>query len=158
MNTSILTLVVSKTGGTSGTLVTMYLKDENSCARWERCHPDMAKSRQVKRTTQRNKADRLFSLYIRARDKCCVKCGRTQNLQCAHVFSRSYLKVRFDPRNAVALCAGCHKYLTHHGIEHEDFFRARMGDEAYEELRNDARGIGDKVDYEEVLAWLSTQT
>ena len=108
------------------------------------------------RTTLRNKCDRLFSLYIRDRDKVCVRCGTTQNLQCAHVFSRIYMKVRFDPRNAVALCAGCHKYMTHYGIQWEEFIRGRMGDEAYEELRSDARSIGEKVDYEEVLAWLQS--
>lgn len=116
-----------------------------------------AKRRKAKRTTLRNKADRLFSLYIRGRDRVCVKCGRQVNLQCAHVFSRRYMNVRFDPRNAVTLCAGCHKYFTHNPIEWEDFMVERMGTVAYSELRADARRTDTRVDYEAIIEWLESE-
>lgn len=104
-----------------------------------------------KRMTLRNKCDKLFSLYIRGRDKVCVRCGTSDRLQCAHVFSRRYLKVRFDPRNAFALCAGCHKYLTDYPIQHEDFFIDKMGRDEYYALRTEARDTKGKLDYDEVL-------
>lgn len=105
----------------------------------------------TKRTTLRNKCDKLFSIFIRARDKVCVACGSARNLQCAHVFSRRYLKVRWDERNAVALCAGCHVKFTHFPLEWEDFIIERMGQDEYTQLRADARETSYKVDYEATL-------
>lgn len=110
-----------------------------------------AKRRKAKRSTQKNKCDRLFSLRIRARDKVCQKCGTPNLLQCAHIFSRGYHSVRWDDRNAIALCAGCHKFYTHHPIEWEDFIVARIGQEAWDELRADAIRTDRKVDYDTVL-------
>ena len=67
----------------------------------------------MSRSSQRTAADRAFSLFIRKRDGACRACGSTDGLQCAHVWSRRYHAVRFDERNAVALCRGCHVKFTH---------------------------------------------
>lgn len=103
-----------------------------------------------KRTTQRNKADKLFSRYIRLRDRECRSCLTPLNLQCAHIFSRRYMSVRFDPANAMALCAGCHKKYTHNPIEWEDFCIKQMGVDDYQDLRRRAVVLT-RLDYEEVL-------
>lgn len=71
--------------------------------------------------------DRLFSLYVRARDERCCNCGSTEYLQCAHVVSRRYQVVRHNPRNAFALCRSCHTYQTHHPIEGEAMFNRFVG-------------------------------
>lgn len=64
-----------------------------------------------------DKADQLFSEYIRRRDKKCVKCHRIGEgkhgivgLQCSHYFGRGKESTRFDEENADALCFGCHQY------------------------------------------------
>lgn len=66
--------------------------------------------------------------------------------------------MRFDRRNAYALCAGCHKRYTHAPIEWEDWVVAKMGAEAYAELRADARRTDVRPDYDvlipELEAWL----
>jgi 5-methylcytosine-specific restriction endonuclease McrA len=61
-------------------------------------------------------ADKVFSEYVRRRDKRCVCCGRIGQgekgiggLQCSHFWSRGNESTRFDPENCDALCAGCHK-------------------------------------------------
>jgi hypothetical protein len=86
----------------------------------------------------RGKADRLFSLVVRARGAC-QRCGKAESLQCAHIVSRRYNNTRTDERNAWCLCAGCHLFLTEHPEEHVWFAQATIGDKVYEELRLLAR-------------------
>ena len=60
-----------------------------------------------------DKADKVFSKYIRMRDKYrCVRCGRYDEkmLQCSHFFGRRMESVRFDEENCDTLCYGCHRY------------------------------------------------
>lgn len=68
-----------------------------------------------------NPTDVLFSRFIRARDGGCIMVTLgydPQNcwgeLQAAHLISRRFKAVRWDERNAVALCAGHHDYYTRH--------------------------------------------
>lgn len=112
----------------------------------------MAKTQQTRRK-QRDKADRLFSLYIRARDRVCQKCGASKEqgqLQCAHIFGRRYFGTRWDPDNAVCLCAGCHKSFTHDPIRWEDWCIERMGEAKYLEVRARAQAVT-KPDYEAII-------
>jgi hypothetical protein len=67
-----------------------------------------------------DKADELFSIYIRSRDGwCCQRCGgnfglptkgdkNRSGLHCSHFHGRKAESTRFDPRNCDALCYGCH--------------------------------------------------
>ena len=74
-----------------------------------------------KRQNFMHQADVLFSRMIRERDGSCRRCGSTDFLQCAHIISRSYKSIRTDPRNAVALCRGCHTFFTHSPLEWRDW-------------------------------------
>lgn len=101
----------------------------------------------------KNKADKLWSLAIRARGAC-EKCGRTPpevTLQGAHIVPRRYLKVRFDLDNGLCLCASCHGYFTHFPIEFDLFVNEHVGETKYRELRERAIGTAGKVDYEAVI-------
>lgn len=72
----------------------------------------MAKAKRDKRRTPRSvkaNCDRLFSKLIRSKGKC-ERCSGTDNLQCAHIYSRKFGSVRFDEDNALCLCAGCHRW------------------------------------------------
>ena len=70
-------------------------------------------------------ADRLFSLLIREAGKC-FKCQSTYHLQCAHIISRTYKAIRYNPDNALCLCQKCHFYYTYHYIEWEDFIDEKL--------------------------------
>ena len=83
------------------------------------------KPKKVKKSTLRNKADKLFSIYIRSFGLCeamgitNVRCGGS--LQCAHITTRGVTALRFDPMNALCLCAGHHRFWTHHPLEWVEF-------------------------------------
>jgi len=60
--------------------------------------------------------DKVFSEYIRLRDKRCFTCGATSDLQCGHLFSRVAFSIRWDEFNAHAQCRSCnlkHEYNPH---------------------------------------------
>ncbi len=77
------------------------------------------------------KLDKLFSVYIRLRDKLtCKKCGArfemwrndkgeikiSQGYHCAHIMSRVHRNTRWSDDNAISLCYGCHSFFDR---EHE---------------------------------------
>lgn len=64
--------------------------------------------RKPSKTTLNNNLDKTFSLVIRSVGFC-EFCGRTQNLQCAHIASRRHKRIRWSLSNALCLCAGCHR-------------------------------------------------
>lgn len=55
----------------------------------------------------KKEADRVFSLWIRKRDKKCYTCLKGKAEQCGHYISRSYLYLRYDERNCHGQCVGC---------------------------------------------------
>lgn len=67
----------------------------------------------MNKTKIKKKLDILFSKVIRARDKKCLKCGKKENLQCAHISSRTHLAGRWNELNAITLCTGCHLFWAH---------------------------------------------
>lgn len=92
----------------------------------------------------KNRATIAHSKYVRARDGKCVRCGRTENLQCAHIVGRRAAYTRTDEGNAVALCPACHLQLTEHPHEHVQFFTEYLGGwDGYQALIDKAReGLG----------------
>jgi 5-methylcytosine-specific restriction endonuclease McrA len=80
----------------------------------------------------RELADDLFSLYIRTRDEwTCRRCGslKWQVMQCAHLMPKgAYPALRYEERNAICLCYGCHKHMTHRWFEWQAFLAARILD------------------------------
>lgn len=43
----------------------------------------------------------------------CLHCGKRAHLQWCHVYSRRYRSLRWDLRNCMTLCAGCHLWWHH---------------------------------------------
>lgn len=95
-------------------------------------------------THAKREADRLFSLWIRARDGRCQRCGTTRDLDCSHHITRERLAVRYSPDNACAHCRGCHVFLTHHGALHVEWIIGHIGAEAYDDLMDRAYGSRDE--------------
>src|SRR3990167_7175179 len=100
-------------------------------------------------------ADILFSQIIRKAAKC-YRCSSIYNLQTAHIFSRWYLPVRYNTRNAVCLCAKCHMYFTYRPLEWEIYIKGQIGEEEYNELKKMALSYL-KIDYQEVIERLQGQ-
>lgn len=88
----------------------------------------------------RKKLDKIVSEIIRKRGLC-EKCGSSKNLHTAHIFSRSYLSVRWDLDNCLCLCCKCHLYWAHlNPIEFVEFVKVLLGDK-YEALKEKFREI-----------------
>lgn len=101
----------------------------------------LRKQRKTSRAAMGRKADALFSLIVRARGKCqwhAIVGTCSGPLQCAHGIGRIYRSVRWDERNAFALCAGAHVWTTHHPLEWNQFMHDEMGEAALEALKTKA--------------------
>lgn len=81
----------------------------------------------MKYKIKRDKADDIFSKYIRKRDKKCRRCfslvefnskGDPISHQASHFQGRRKESTRFDEENVDTLCGGCHMYFTANPAEH----------------------------------------
>jgi len=79
----------------------------------------------------RDKADALFSLFIRARGVCEAKGWIGKKcfgpLTCSHRIGRDCKVLRWDERNADCLCLGCHQYFESHKDEYWKFIEHHSG-------------------------------
>lgn len=81
-------------------------------------NPTFSKPKKIKKSTLKNKADKLFSLWVRRVGVCelagkdTIHCGG--NLQTMHIFTRGITSLRYNPINVVCGCAGHHVYYTFH--------------------------------------------
>lgn len=76
--------------------------------------------------------DDLFRAVIRKRDGMrCRRCKGERHVQVAHIFSRRFHRLRWDPLNAMLLCAGCHLWQHHHPVEGGRFFEEQLGTRNY---------------------------
>lgn len=108
-----------------------------------------------------DKADKVFSIYIRLRDKKCVRCqsaieingqGRPVSHQCSHFFGRRMETVRFEERNCDTLCHGCHRFWEKEDREaYRDFKIRQLGQKGFEQLTLQAHQIGKK---DRIMAYL----
>ena len=57
----------------------------------------------------KTRADKIFSKIILSKGYC-LKCGRTEFLDTAHIIPREKIAVRWDITNAIPLCKKCHKF------------------------------------------------
>ena len=92
-----------------------------------------------------DKADSVFSDYIRLRDRKCCRCGRPGKprksdglpivgLQCSHFHGRKKESTRFCELNCQALCHGCHVYFTSQPLQHANFMRQKLGEKTFDLL------------------------
>lgn len=96
-----------------------------------------------------DKADKLFSRYIRLRDKRCVRCGKLgegeegiNGLQNSHFFGRGMESTRFDVENCDAVCFGCHQYWGSKDREaYREYKIQTLGRAKYNELVKRARQL-----------------
>ena len=104
------------------------------------------KTRRKKTDKQKMEAmlDTLYSEYIRKRAMklaggcqrpACNRSKRSyQELDAAHLHSRNKRTVRWDPRNGVGLCGGCHRYIDSNKEAKIALEIEILGQEEYERL------------------------
>lgn len=116
----------------------------------ERANKKPAKSDKQK---LKAKLDKMCSEFVRKRaikeSGGCQRCGAQKHdiikddgsiypaykqLQWAHCFTRSVLATRWDERNGLGLCAGCHFYLDARGDEKQSFFLSMLGQQQFDLL------------------------
>ena len=83
------------------------------------------------------KLDVITSLIVRSIGYC-EKCGKKENLQCCHIYSRTYKSVRWDFLNLVCLCASCHHWAHKNPILFTEWVKKYRGKELYTELKKRA--------------------
>jgi len=92
-----------------------------------------------------SKADKYFSLYIRNKDKRCMRCLRqlaVEELQCSHYFGRRMASVRWDENNCDSLCFGCHRFWEKEDREaYREFKIKQLGEKGFNQLNIKARTI-----------------
>lgn len=83
--------------------------------------PHKGKKRASRGEFTLQKADTLFSLQIRARDKICLfpGCGRTTDLTCSHYFGRTNKSTRWYEDNCITLCRFHHYRSKDLGFEYQ---------------------------------------
>jgi len=84
--------------------------------------------RKPSKTTLRNKLDKICSQIVRARG-ICASCLKKENLQCCHIYSRTYNATRWDLDNLLCLCASCHFYFHKNPLEFANFVKEYCNDE-----------------------------
>ena|SRR3990167_9602660 len=107
-----------------------------------------------------DKADQLFSKYIRTRDNwTCQRCKKNYEdnpggLHCSHYFGRAKESTRFDPENCDALCYGCHQYWGSTDREgYRNFKIIQLGDAYWKRLMLRANSFKKKDRKMEAIIW-----
>jgi hypothetical protein len=94
----------------------------------------------MKRKMIRNKLDKKVGEIVRSKGYC-VKCGKEQNLQACHIFSRKNLSTRWDLENVICMCAGCHFWSHTNPVLFGEFVKEYLGELRYEALKARATAI-----------------
>lgn len=96
--------------------------------------PKKRKRKQHSISQLKKQADKVFSLWIRNRDKRCVLCGSTKQLQNGHFVSRGINILRYDERNCNACCSVCNIWKNGNMVEYSAFMRRKHGPDIIETL------------------------
>lgn len=90
-----------------------------------------------------DKADKLFSQWVRLRDRQCMRCGSPVKFnpkglpvshQASHFMGRRKEATRYEPLNVDCLDTGCHSYFTANPAEHYQWQVKMKGQEAVDRL------------------------
>jgi len=91
--------------------------------------------RKVTKSSLRRKLDKEASRIVRSRGRC-VRCKSKENLQTAHIFSRTYNATRWDiENNLLCLCASCHWFFHKNPVLFGEYVRGLLGAERYALLK-----------------------
>jgi hypothetical protein len=78
--------------------------------------------------------DTEMSLFCRETEPFCVICGKRENLQCGHLFSRVAYSTRWDIDNCHTQCSGCNCLHEHDAHPFTAWYVTQYSWEAYQML------------------------
>lgn len=88
----------------------------------------------TKRKKLISKLDKVFSEYIRKRDKRCITCGHTEQLTNSHLITRSKYSVRWSELNCHCQCRGCNMLHEFQPEHYTNWFIKKYGLKKYQNL------------------------
>lgn len=103
-----------------------------------------------KKTSQKKRCDKLWKEIIKKRAGFqCEYCGKRQNLNSHHIYSRSNFAVRWDLDNGICLCISHHTFNINFSahktpLEFIEWVKEKRGEEWYQRLKEKANKIWDK--------------
>ena len=88
------------------------------------------------KSSLKNKLDKEISRITRARGVC-YKCGSQDynHLETSHIFSRKNLAIRWDLRNTLCSCDGCHFWSHANPVLFTERVKEHLGDYEYQNLK-----------------------
>jgi 5-methylcytosine-specific restriction endonuclease McrA len=97
--------------------------------------------------SEKKKLHSLVRQYVILRDKCCLRCGKSDRLHASHIYPRGkYPKMQFNLENVKALCIGCHLYWWHkHPIEAREWAEKTLGKALLTRLKKQANTINKEL-------------
>lgn len=107
-------------------------------------------------------SDKLFSQYIRLRDRRCMRCGSAVQFnaagmpishQASHFQGRRKESTRFDPENVDTMCGACHQYLGANPYEHVAWQMKTKGRTIVEAVVLRSNGYKKRDDKMECIIW-----
>lgn len=102
----------------------------------------------IKLPTLLEKADKVFSFWIRTRDNfTCVVCGSKERPQCGHLIKRGKHNTRFDEKNCNCQCSSCNWFHNEYPEAYTMFFLDKYGIEEYRKLMKSAYATPKKHQY-----------
>ena len=111
-------------------------------------------------TIKIDKADTLFSKYLRLKYKRCQCCGKRgagdlgiTGLQASHFWGRRMESVRYDLQNVDCLCIGCHKAFTDSKEQYREWKKEYLGEKEYDLLSLRANNYSKKDRKMEAIKW-----
>ena len=90
--------------------------------------------------TIRNRLDKEIGESVRGRGAC-ERCGKTVQLQCCHIYSRRYSRLRHNELNLLCLCAGCHFWAHHNPIDFALFVQKHLGADRFQQLLDERNNL-----------------
>ncbi len=92
--------------------------------------------RKITKTGLTRKLDSEVSRITRSLGYC-VSCHKTdyEKLQCCHIFSRTYRNTRWDLKNLLCMCAGCHFEAHRNPIKFVEKVQEYLGEYEYTALK-----------------------
>ena len=97
--------------------------------------------------SEKKKLHSLVRQYVLLRDKCCLRCGKSDRLHASHIYPRGkYPKMQFNLENVKVLCVGCHLYWWHkHPIEAREWAEKTLGEPLLNRLKKQANTINKEL-------------
>lgn len=95
----------------------------------------------TKRKKLVSKLDKVFSEFIRNRDKRCVCCGKTEGLTNGHLITRAKYSVRWSELNCACQCRGCNMLHEYQPERYTDWFIRKHGLKKYQALITESNQI-----------------